>query len=845
MSASILSSFSRRGREGFVCLALGALLQLFTSRARAAEAFAGATNLAPRDGLRLLTGGGRQARSPFHTDAVELTIVRGTWSAPHAGDTVSLPDGSTVAWQATSAKADGTFSFEEGRGGYLYLPVTSDRDQVAWLKGAGHSMVYVNGEPRPGDPYRNPGVPLPIHLHPGTNDLLFVAGRGDIRVELFPPAKPIALALQDTTLPDLLQGRDNHTWGAVIIINGTPASLFDLALTASTRHGKSTTTPVPEILPYSIRKAGFQIRDDGRGRTNREPLTLTLSQTKPGLRRVLDSVQVDLRVRRPGETYKRTFVSQIDGSVQYFAVTPAYPVDPAHPARALVLSLHGASVEALGQASAYTSKTWAQIIAPTNRRPYGFDWEDWGRRDAMEVLEIAQRDFGTDPSLTYLTGHSMGGHGTWQIGATCPDRFAALGPSAGWISWFSYGEAPRSESTNEVLRLLQRAATPIDTLVLASNYLHHGIYILHGDADDNVPVSEARAMRQVLEGFHRDFTYHEQPGAGHWWGNACVDWPPLFDLFAHHRIPADESVHEVNFITANPGISASSHWAFIEAQEHPLARSRVLLRLDRDASGLSGRFSGVTENVARLALKPPAYPRTGTFNVELDGQQMTNVAVSASKPKLWFARESGAWRTVSAPSPRLKGPARYGPFKEAFNQRFLMVYGTRGTPEENAWALAKARYDAETFWYRGNGSIDVLPDSRFDPKREPDRGVILYGNAESNGAWDALLRDSPVQVAAGRVRVGSREWQGLDLACLFLRPRPGSDTACVGVVSGSGLVGMKLNDRVPYFMAGVAFPDCTVFDPAVLARGADAVLATGFFGNDWTVEDGDFAGLTH
>ena len=824
--------------------ALAALLLVFTTQARAAEAPAGATNLVPRAGLLLLTGG-RQARSPFHTDAVELAIVTEKWSAPRAGDTVSLPNGSNATWQAAGAKADGTFSLAEGRGGYLYLPVTSDRDQAALLKAAGHSMVYVNGEPRPGDLYRNSGVPLPVHLRPGTNDMLFVAGRGDIRVELFPTVKAITLAPQDTTLPDLLQGRDNNTWGAVIIVNGTAASLSGLALTASTRRGKSTTTPVPEVLPYSIRKAGFQIRDDGRGGTNRELLTLVLSKTKPGPRQVLDSVQVDLRVRRPGETYKRTFVSEIDGSVQYFAVTPAYPVDPAHPARALVLSLHGASVEALGQASAYAPKTWAQIIAPTNRRPYGFDWEDWGRRDALEVLDIAQREFGTDPGLTYLTGHSMGGHGAWQIGATCPDRFAAIGPSAGWISFFSYVEVPRNESTNAVRRLLQRAATPMDTLVLASNYLHHGIYILHGEADDNVPVSEARAMRKVLEGFHSDFKYHEQPGAGHWWGNACVDWPPLFDLLAHHRIPGDESVHEVNFTTANPGVSASSHWAFIEAQEHPLARSSVRLRLDRDAGGLSGRFSGATENVARLALKHPGCPRGGTFNVELDGQQLTHIAVSASEPMLWFARERGFWRTVFAPCPSLKGPARYGPFKEAFNHRFLMVYGTRGTPEENAWALAKARFDAESFWYRGNGSIDVLPDTRFDPKREPDRGVILYGNAGSNGAWDPLLRDSPVQVAAGRVRVGSREWEGADLACLFLRPRPGSETACVGVVSGSGLAGMKLTDRAPYFISGVAFPDCTVFGPAVLAKGADAVLATGFFGNDWTVEGGDFAGLAN
>jgi len=32
------------------------------------------------------------------------------------------------------------------------------------------------------------------------------------------------------------------------------------------------------------------------------------------------------------------------------------------------------------------------LVAPTNRRPYGYDWEDWGRADALEVLEAEARE---------------------------------------------------------------------------------------------------------------------------------------------------------------------------------------------------------------------------------------------------------------------------------------------------------------------------------------------------------------------------------------------------------------------------------------------------------------------
>jgi hypothetical protein len=206
-------------------------------------------------------------------------------------------------------------------------------------------------------------------------------------------------------------------------------------------------------------------------------------------------------------------------------------------------------------------------------------------------------------------------------------------------------------------------------------------------------------------------------------------------------------------------------------------------------------------------------------------------------------RDQDKWSLTTAPAPSAKGPHRYGPFRDAFRNRMVFVYGTRGTPTENAWALARARYDAEVFWYRGNGSVDVLSDSAFQalPTTDSDRNVILYGNADTNGAWKTLLADSPVQVRRGAVTVGVEHTEnGEDLACLFVRPRPGSKRASVGVVSGSGLVGMRLTDRLPYFVSGVAYPDCIVLGPETLTRGSEGVRVAGYFGLDWSVAGGEF-----
>ncbi len=809
--------------------------------ARAAAAEPSRQEVVLREGL-VIHSISVAGRNPFRVDPIEGLIVKGQWKPPVAGETMAGPDGTDRAWKIALASAEGVFTNSaEGaapghgraRGAYLYVPCVAPAAGVMVLEAAGHDAVYVNGEPRAGDPYENGILQLPVQMRAGTNEFLFQYSRGNVRAKLVATAAPALLNLRDTTLPDLIRGDETAVWGAVVVLNCTTGFLSDLVLSASTGGREPAPTRLPPIPPLSCRKAGFLIQPQDVAGADTEPLKLDLARAGS----VLDSRTVTLRLRRPDQHYVQTFRSDIDGSVQYFAVSPAQPLSPDRPARALFLSTHGASVEARGQAECYAPKTWGTVVAPTNRRPYGFDWEDWGRHDAMEVLALAQAKFKTDPQQTYLTGHSMGGHGAWQLGVTFPDRFGAIAPSAGWISFWSYGGAERNPGTNPVQRLLQRAATPGDTLALSSNYLHYGIYILHGANDDNVPVSEARTMRDRLATFHRDFVYHEQPGAGHWWGNQCVDWPPIFDFFARHKIPGDDSISDINFSTANPGISPSSHWVSIESQEHPLARSAVVIHYE----ATQRRFRGTTENVARLALGLKQVRPGGAIGVELDGQKFESLSRPQAGETLWFERSGGHWAPGKAPRPAQKGPWRYGPFKEAFGHQMVFVYATKGTAPENAWAYAKARFDAETWWYRGNGAVDVVPDVEFNALAEGDRGVVLYGNADNNAAWAALLGDSPVQVRRGAVAVGGRELKGEDLACLFCRPRPGSDVASVAVVSGSGLAGLRLTERAPYFVSGVAYPDCVVFGADTLARGSGAVRVAGFFGGDWGVDGGDFA----
>jgi len=787
---------------------------------------------------------GRYGRSAIHSDPIEHQLVTAEWSAPKEGDAVTDAVRETdLTWSAIDAGEKGWFTHKSLRGGYLYASVECDADSLMILRASGHSLVYVNGVPRAGDVYSYGWIEHPLRLVEGRNDFLFRVSRGRVRADLAVLERSVALTRKDMLLPHLLIGEKAPLWGAVRVINGRDENLCSLAIRCQLDGAASLTTEVGVIGPLTTRKVGFQIpaaaprnapseaeKDDGKSKA-----TIVLIDAQRGVQ--LDSIAVDLARVSPSVNHTRTFLSDIDGSVQYYSVTPAAPEEGASSKPALFLSLHGAAVKAEGQARSYKAKDWGHVVAPTNRRPYGFDWEDWGRLDAMEVLSLAEERFGTDRRRTYLTGHSMGGHGVWHLGATFPARFGAIGPSAGWYSFWSYGGKKKDGHGSMIEKLFARASNPSDTLTLSKNFLHHGVYILHGDKDDNVPVEQARFMREHLAEFHADFAYYEKPGAGHWWGGPCVDWPPLFDFFESHQIPEKDQVRTVEFRTFNPGISSRSHWVSIEAQERLLDLSRV--KITQDVKKRS--FTGETENVAILALDLDQLDEGDELSIELDGSKVDGLATSADADRIWLARENDRWRQIDRPDSAHKGPHRYGTFKDAFRNRMVFVYSTRGTPEENRWSYAKARLDSETFWYRGNGSIDVVADSAFDLSAEPDRNVIVYGNADTNALWPALLESSPVQVERNALRVGTKVFEGDDFGCYFVRPRPGSKIATVGVISGTGLVGMKSANMNMYFISGSGFADLLVFSADMLMKHFEGVKCVAYFGLDWSLEKAHIA----
>jgi poly(3-hydroxybutyrate) depolymerase len=780
----------------------------------------------------------RQAPAVLHADPIERALAAGSFTPPTPGQ----PDPDGVTWQPLTADSDGWIRDDRLARAYAHATIDVAQAGTYILDAMGYQAVLVNGEPRVGNIYGytdqwEPWQPafdwsrVPVHLHAGANHLLFSGSRfGLLRARLAPAKADLLLNPRDLTRPDLIVGTVADTWAAMPVINATAEPVTDAEATVVLMGADPVTVALPTLPPHGVRKVPLPVRGTVGDQPGQRQLEIVLTRNGAELDRAI----VDLDVKQPHENRRVTFLSAIDGSVQYYGYQP--PLNTSTSPTALLLSLHGAAVEAINQSGSYPRLPATHLVAPTNRRPFGFNWEDWGRLDALEVLDLAQAAYQPAPDRIHLTGHSMGGHGTWHLGTLHPDRFAAIGPSAGWVSFWSYRPDRGANEASPLLDLLERATLPSRTLTFARNLEGLGVYVLHGQADDVVSVEEARTMRAALEPFHRDLDWHEQPDAGHWWdlsdapGADCVSWPPLLDFFARHRRPAPAEWRHVRFATPSPAVSAERAWVTIAAQQRPFVTSSVDLQLDPQG----GALSGATDNVAVLGLAL-GHVATASLTIALDGDTLA-VAMPTGSETLWLARDP-RWRVGVAPDPGHRGVVRGGGFREAFRHRVQLVYGTGGTAAEDAWALARARYDAEHLWYQGNAALDVLPDTLFDPAAEPHRNVILYGNADTHAHWAALWPADDLTARRGRVTVGDRVLTGDDLGLLAVRPRPGSDTASVGVVSGSGLLGLRLSDRRPVLAPGVAYPDVTVLQD--LGDGT-VVRGAGFLGDGWTVDAGEF-----
>ena len=109
------------------------------------------------------------------------------------------------------------------------------------------------------------------------------------------------------------------------------------------------------------------------------------------------------------------------------------------PGKALFISLHGGGAGS-GTASAYMGGGGWGWIYPEVLQATEHGWTDAGTEEfVLELIEAAKCTWKIDPNRIYITGHSMGGYGSWTLGAHHADVFGGIAAYAGAPSCIQRG----------------------------------------------------------------------------------------------------------------------------------------------------------------------------------------------------------------------------------------------------------------------------------------------------------------------------------------------------------------------------------------------------------------------
>lgn len=110
----------------------------------------------------------------------------------------------------------------------------------------------------------------------------------------------------------------------------------------------------------------------------------------------------------------------------------------------------------------------------------------WNVDVLIALLDEIEENYRVDKNRIYVTGLSMGGHGTWSLALAQPNRFAAIAPVCGW-------------------------SVPS----VACTLKHLPIWVFHGAKDNVVPISSSEIMVERLKSCDGNVRFTVYPDANH------------------------------------------------------------------------------------------------------------------------------------------------------------------------------------------------------------------------------------------------------------------------------------------------------------------------------------------
>jgi len=139
----------------------------------------------------------------------------------------------------------------------------------------------------------------------------------------------------------------------------------------------------------------------------------------------------------------------------------------------------------------------------------------WSNDVLLALLDEIIQKYKVDKGRIYLTGMSLGGYGTWNLGLISPERFAAIAPICGGAQMVALSLTSREKP--QTLKSLP-------------------VWAFHGANDPVVLIEESQRMVDALKKVgSKDVKLTIYPDTGHNSWTKTYDNPQLYEWFLQHE----------------------------------------------------------------------------------------------------------------------------------------------------------------------------------------------------------------------------------------------------------------------------------------------------------------------
>ena len=484
------------------------------------------------------------------------------------------------------------------------------------------------------------------------------------------------------------------------------------------------------------------------------------------------------------------YYSDVDGSVQPFAIRLPHGYDPKPPKRwPLHVELHGRG-DTLNEVSfihAHEGKTPKEDLEYIQLDVFGrtnnaYRWA--GEADVLEALAATKRLFRIDDRRVTVRGFSMGGAGAWHLGLHYPSMWSSVGAGAGFC------DTVHHLGLKEPLSPLHQRLTRIyDAQDYALNAFNVPTIGYGGELDKQIFASKTMHERgealgvpiKRLIGPQTEHKFHPDS---------------LKEFMAFHaehtatgrpRYPAPSAI---KFITYTLKYN-STDWLIVEEQIKPYEASQV----EAEVNGETDTLKLSTKNISVLQVM-----RDVAANVEIDGGKplVLGSAAGGLLPGVYFEKREEGWigldynqshkyaaHEIEGDEPRKRHNLQ-GPIDDAFMAPFTCVRPT-GVPwsaTQNDWAKwTLARFEGEfDKWMRGR--FPVVNDTQVTDELIETRNLILFGDPGSNAVLARVLTKLPIKWTRTGLEVNGKSYDPNTHGVALIYPNPLNPNRYVVINSG-------------------------------------------------------------